>query len=94
MADPSGQDKLLELRHRYAWDWFKHHADQRFSAFNFLLIVLGAVSVAYASAASHHEAAFGCAVAGLAFVVSASWRWTRGTASSSSLRERDWKSSS
>lgn len=36
-----------ELAFRYSWEWFKYHAQQRYSAFNYFLIVIGALSWAY-----------------------------------------------
>jgi hypothetical protein len=64
-------EKLDELKLNYAWDWFKHHADQRFAAFNFFLIVVGAVIVAYATAAGNHQTTLGVAVAGVGAVMAA-----------------------
>ncbi|MGO9320414.1 MAG: hypothetical protein ACLQBY_06395 [Solirubrobacteraceae bacterium] len=71
MTNGLDEDKLLELRLTYTWDWFKHHAAQRFAAFNFFLIVVGAVIVAYSSAVSHRQTTLGVAVAGLGAVVGA-----------------------
>jgi hypothetical protein len=31
----------------YAWKWFQYHAGQRMLAFNFLLVLMGALSVGY-----------------------------------------------
>lgn len=64
-------EKRVELKLNYAWDWFKHHADQRFAAFNFFLIVVGAVIVAYSTAAGNHQTTLGVAVAGVGAVVAA-----------------------
>ncbi len=64
-------EKRDELKLNYAWHWFKHHADQRFAAFNFFLIVAGAVIVAYSTAAGNHQTTLGVAVAGLGAVVAA-----------------------
>jgi hypothetical protein len=63
------EDKLFEYQLTYAWNWFSHHAAQRFAAFNFFLIVVGAVIVAYASATSNHQAIVGVAIAALAAIV-------------------------
>jgi len=52
-----------EVRLNYAWGWFQYHAAQRFSAFNFFLLVVGALTVAYANAATHHSRTLGAAVA-------------------------------
>ncbi len=51
-----------EIRLKYAWDWFAHHASQRFMAFNFFVVVVGALTVAYANASSHHSRPLGAAV--------------------------------
>jgi hypothetical protein len=59
----------LDLRTRYAWDWFSHHANQRFTAFNFFLVALGAVTVAFATAETHRFRALGVGLAILAAVV-------------------------
>jgi hypothetical protein len=34
----------------YAWKWFEYHASQRLVAYNFLLVLMGALSVAYYTA--------------------------------------------
>jgi hypothetical protein len=52
-----------EVRLNYAWGWFQYHASQRFSAFNFFLFVVGALTVAYANAAAHHSRTLGAAIA-------------------------------
>ena len=44
----------------YAWKWFQYHAGQRMLAFNFLLILMGALSIGYYKAfdsGSHWHAA-------------------------------------
>jgi hypothetical protein len=63
----------------YAWKWFQYHAGQRMLAFNFFLILMGALSVGYYKAydsGSHLHAAvvavFGVVVA-LAFFI-LEWR--------------------
>jgi hypothetical protein len=43
-------DEQLDLKFRYAWDWFSYHARQRLMAFNFFLILMGAVVVGYTQA--------------------------------------------
>jgi len=63
------EDKLFELQLTYAWNWFSHHAAQRFAAFNFFLIVVGAVTIAFASAAANHQAIVDVAIAALAVIV-------------------------
>jgi len=49
----------LELRMKYAWEWFEYHAGQRLTAFNFFLVLTGAVVVAYAQAVAHHSKTLG-----------------------------------
>lgn len=39
-----------QARMKYAWDWFQYHADQRLKAFNFFLVILGILTVAYGTA--------------------------------------------
>jgi hypothetical protein len=34
----------------YAWKWFEYHASQRLVAYNFLLVLMGALSLAYYTA--------------------------------------------
>ena len=41
--DSLSQKEILD----YAWKWFQYHASQRLLAFNFLLVLMGALSVAY-----------------------------------------------
>jgi len=36
-----------ELAFQYSWGWFKYHAQQRYSAFNYFLLTIGALSWAY-----------------------------------------------
>jgi hypothetical protein len=43
----------------YAWDWFKYHASQRLTAFNFFLIMVGFLLVGYAHAIDKHFVYFG-----------------------------------
>jgi hypothetical protein len=61
---------LLDLRTRYAFDWFSFHATQRFAAFNFFLVALGAVTVAYATAVTDRSKALGVGIAVVLAVVS------------------------
>lgn len=42
--------KLYKEALDYAWKWFQYHAAQRMQAFNFLLILIGALSVGYYTA--------------------------------------------
>jgi hypothetical protein len=48
--DDATDSKLLPTRMKYAWDWFQYHADQRLKAFNFFLVILGILIVAYGAA--------------------------------------------
>jgi hypothetical protein len=43
-------DARRQIELTYAWEWFHHHVQQRLMAFNFFLIIVGVVSVAYAHA--------------------------------------------
>lgn len=50
MADPGAPERnelLLKDKLDYAWRWFEYHASQRLVAFNFLLVLMGALSVGY-----------------------------------------------
>lgn len=38
-----------QIRYKYAWDWFKYHANQRLTAFHFFLIILSAIIIGYAN---------------------------------------------
>ncbi len=67
-------ENQLDLQVRYAWDWFSYHARQRLTAFNFFLILMGAVVVGYAQAVSNHSPVVGAALGFLgAFVAHAFW---------------------
>jgi hypothetical protein len=67
-------DDQLDLKVRYAWDWFSYHARQRLTAFNFFLILMGAVVVGYAQAVTSHAPVVGAALGFLgAFVAQAFW---------------------
>lgn len=61
----------LDVQLRYAWDWFQYHAGQRLTAFNFFLILMGAVLVGYANAATGDSPVLGVTVAAIGLVVSA-----------------------
>jgi hypothetical protein len=52
-----------KLRLDYAWNWFQYHASQRFAAFNFFLILVGALTIAYGNAFTHHSRTLGTAIA-------------------------------
>ncbi len=53
----------VEMKLNYAWGWFSYHAGQRFVAFNFFVVVAGALAVAYADAVTHRSEVLGAAVA-------------------------------
>jgi len=42
--------KDFQVKMNYAWGWFQYHADQRLKAFNFFLVILGILIVAYGAA--------------------------------------------
>jgi hypothetical protein len=62
-------DDQLELQQKYAWDWFSYHASQRLTAFNFFLVLMGAVIVGYGQAFSDRAEALGVALGLLGFIV-------------------------
>ena len=39
--------ELLQLRQKYAWDWFQFHANQRTSMFNYFLVAMTILGSAY-----------------------------------------------
>jgi hypothetical protein len=53
------EDSQIETEQAYAWNWFAYHAGQRLTAFNFFLIVLGAVLVGYVQAVTNDLQALG-----------------------------------
>ena len=53
----------VKLKLDYAWAWFSYHAGQRFAAFNFFVVAIGALAVAYADAATHRSDVLGAGVA-------------------------------
>ena len=40
-------DELIKLRQAYAWEWFKYHAGQRISMFNYFLVAVGILASAF-----------------------------------------------
>jgi hypothetical protein len=72
MTDP---DKKLQLEMDYASGWFQNAASQRLATFNFFLVVVGLLVVAYAQAIEHQWTLFGAcigligAVASLGFLI-------------------------
>jgi len=51
----SNGERERELQLKYAWEWFKYHADQRLRAFYFYLIIIGALAIGYLSAIQVNE---------------------------------------
>jgi fatty acid desaturase len=41
------EDKKLELKYKYAWNWFQYHAQQRLTSFRYFLLIVGALFVGY-----------------------------------------------
>jgi hypothetical protein len=60
----------LQLELDYAWNWFQDSASQRLTAFNFFLVTIGLLAVAYAQGADHHWELFGAVVGALGAIVS------------------------
>jgi hypothetical protein len=60
----------LQLELDYAWNWFQDSASQRLTAFNFFLVTVGLLAVAYAQGADHRWQLFGMAVGILGAIVS------------------------
>jgi len=48
--------EILRTQMHYAWSWFQYHADQRLKAFNYFILLLGALLVAYGTAMKEHDA--------------------------------------
>ena len=46
----SNESTRLNDMRNYVWEWFKYHAGQRMIAFNFFLIIMGALSLGYFTA--------------------------------------------
>jgi len=63
-------DGRFELEFKYAWDWFSYHARQRLMAFNFFLVLIGAVVVGYTQAVNEHIRALGVGLGFLGAFVS------------------------
>jgi hypothetical protein len=63
------EDEKFRIGFKYAWDWFAYHADQRLKAFNFFLILVTALAIAYAQAAQNHLRVLGFVVGLLGSVV-------------------------
>jgi hypothetical protein len=69
---PSAQTETqrLQVELDYAWNWFQDCASQRLTAFNFFLVTVGLLAVAYAQGADHHWELFGVTVGILGAIVS------------------------
>jgi hypothetical protein len=66
-----GEDSSVEKSEfDYAWNWFQYHAAQRLTAFNFFLVLVGFLLVAYAQAVHYGWGAVGCALGLLGALVS------------------------
>ncbi len=63
-------DKQRELELRFAWEWFQYHASQRLTAFNFFLVIMGALVVGYSQAAARSSEILGVALGLLGAIVS------------------------
>jgi hypothetical protein len=43
-------DGQIAEKMKYAWGWFQYHADQRLKAFNYYLVIIGILAIAYSTA--------------------------------------------
>jgi hypothetical protein len=68
--DADLQNKKLQLELDYASGWFQYTASQRLTTFNFFLIVVGLLLVAFAQAIDHGWSSFGVCIASLGVIVS------------------------
>jgi hypothetical protein len=50
LTRPAASTDPNPARMNYAWEWFKYHADQRLKAFNYYLIIVGILALAYSTA--------------------------------------------
>lgn len=64
-----GDEARPNFEFDYAWNWFQYHAAQRLTAFNFFLIIVGLLLVAYAQAIDHGWVGVGVAVGALGALV-------------------------
>jgi len=69
-AEDEAQVKKLQLELDYASGWFQYTASQRLTTFNFFLVVVGFVLVAYAQAIDHRWRCFGAGIGAIGAVVS------------------------
>jgi hypothetical protein len=67
----SGGDEGERIEFDYAWGWFQYHASQRLTAFNFFLVIVGLILVAYAQAIDRHWVVFGIGLGMLGAIVAA-----------------------
>jgi len=63
-------DSRLKTELDYAWGWFQHSASQRLTTFNFFLVIVGLLLVAYAQAIEHEWRLFGATLGFVGAVVS------------------------
>jgi hypothetical protein len=63
-------DAKRDREQQYAWNWFSYHAGQRLTAFNFFLVIFGALLVGYVQAATHHLGLLGGVLGFLGLLVS------------------------
>jgi len=68
-AAQADREQRLQTELNYAWSWFQYHAQQRLTAFNFLLIVVGVVAVAYSQAVEKGWDGVGVAVGALGALI-------------------------
>jgi hypothetical protein len=69
-VDEPEKDQRLETELTYAWNWFQYHAGQRLTAFNFFLVIVGVVAVAFTKALEQGWTVLGAVVAGLGALIS------------------------
>ncbi|HEY4779233.1 MAG TPA: hypothetical protein VIH47_06550 [Solirubrobacterales bacterium] len=63
-----GEELKAELD--YAWNWFQYSASQRLTTFNFYLVIIGLLLVAYAQAIEHEWRLFGASISLVGAIVS------------------------
>ncbi|MEA2355979.1 MAG: hypothetical protein QOD61_2108 [Solirubrobacteraceae bacterium] len=68
--DEPEKEQRLETELTYAWNWFQYHAGQRLTAFNFFLVIVGVVAVAFTKALEQGWTVLGAVVAGLGALIS------------------------
>src|SRR5262245_47647381 len=65
----SPPNEKLKLELDYAWNWFQDSASQRLTTFNFFLVIVGLLLVAYAQAVSHDWCVFGITIGVIGAIV-------------------------